>query len=941
MKNACRILLFLCLFPSLPLDAQDRGVEIRSTEKDLVVTEPGKIITAVFKVTNTGTEKQEFVLKPGLPHAWSLITRPFPFVLDTGRSDLQLVSFIVPQAALADKYPVTVSVQGTASPNLMDSLQAFVVVLPVTRLSVRVLDAPRFAVAGEEYLVSFVVANEGNVSHEVSLRFESTQGYPLFSDAGAITLGPRESRKVNVAVRTAGHITETVRSMLALHAEVSDNTGVKEACDSVVDVIPRAAGGEGIFHTLPATIGLQYVGDYAGEGMDAGFQTVVSGSGTLDEGGAEKVSFLFRGPDLFGRSGTGPKTFASHDEYRVNLLTEGYSLMAGDGTYTLSPLTSASFFGRGGGGSLNLSGFQLGSYHAKSRWFDAPESQTAFFARCALQDGIRFGLNYLYREEQNATMGMGSFESWIRPMEGVDVNFEYGCGGNGRDDAVAVSSAGMAGQMACYTTYIRAGPDYPGGYNDMDFFSTSISLPVLTGLMFSTGFRQEIKNLDLDLSKKTATLERFYQTGLNFLPGTGASLGFDLMMREYQDRFPDPSFDYTEYTGKVSVSQSFQFLNFLASAESGREYDRIGDGLSTVERYTLSASLRPEPNQSCGTYAFYDKDRDEQGKLVECLTLGLSGEYHTEGGFSLAVGYETRESVSGGGGDRSMYTALMSCTLFKTNRIFLQGRYIVNRDQGQEDQGAVAVAYTIPFGLPVSRKKSVGSVKGYLYDEETKKTLGNVILRLNGEITITDEDGEFSFGAVKPGACYLEVDSSRVGLDKIPAQKTPIQVMVEGGESSFVKVGVIRAASVRGRVVAERAGPRAGAVEANDGSYAVQGNGKGDAPGEQRKECPGEAYGLGNILVQLKGDTQTLNRVTDREGRFEFGELCPGKWTLTIDEETLPEYHTLKGGSQSFDLAPGDHRETTLEVGQVKRRILIIEEKEIGIQKGPAKSVRP
>jgi hypothetical protein len=91
----------------------------------------------------------------------------------------------------------------------------------------------------------------------------------------------------------------------------------------------------------------------------------------------------------------------------------------------------------------------------------------------------------------------------------------------------------------------------------------------------------------------------------------------------------------------------------------------------------------------------------------------------------------------------------------------------------------------------------------------------------------------------------------------------------------------------------------------------------------------GEPYGIANAVVELKSESETLYRIADNKGWFEFEELRPGKWTLNINEESLPEYHHMVDKNLVCELKPGECREVSIHVVQKKRHIQIVEEKEL------------
>mgnify|MGYP001571052628 CR=1 FL=1 len=55
-------------------------------------------------------------------------------------------------------------------------------------------------------------------------------------------------------------------------------------------------------------------------------------------------------------------------------------------------------------------------------------------------------------------------------------------------------------------------------------------------------------------------------------------------------------------------------------------------------------------------------------------------------------------------------------TFANNQRVSLRGRYTMDRERKQEKDLALVAEYSIPFGLPITRKTSTGSVTGYVYD---------------------------------------------------------------------------------------------------------------------------------------------------------------------------------------------------------------------------------
>ncbi len=944
MRSA--ILLLLLLLCCAVLDAHAREIEIQPTGETLIATEPGRIVTSAVKIANRGSSSQEFSLQVGLPENWVLITQGFPFVLDKGGSEVQLISFLVPRGARAVSYPVSYTVTGTKAPSLTDTSTIQVVVLPVTKLSISLKQTPRYVVAGDESQVTFVVVNESNVRQDVHAEVESPHPFPLIPDATDFTLEAGESRLLTIRARTDERIREALLHTVRLRVLIPGKKETEVEAESSVEIVPRMAGTQGRYHTLPTEMTARYVSNTLGDHRESGFQGQFSGNGTVDEHGEKQVSFLFKGPDLFKRSDSGATTYRARDEYRLNFWTEHYELQFGDQGYGLTPLTEVSLYGRGTGGRLTLENLQFGGYHVRTRWFDPEQDQTGLFTRYTLNRRMNIGLNYLLKDTLDGSSTITSITSRVNPIPATSVNLEYARSKSADtdDSAYALDVLGNQDLLAYSLNYIHAQPDYPGTYRDMDFLTAGLTIPLRERLRFSANYRRDKRNLELDPSKSSANLERVYQAGMNYRFDQGLNLGLDLRTRYFEDRLSEPQFDYSETTSRISLSKGMNRLNIYSSAQIGTVRDRLDNTRTTTENYALSAYLSPFTNQTYSGYVYYDKNRPEEGGLQTCRTIGASSAFRLGDSTRLDLHYESRNYRNSSTGKQDLYEMHIAQTLLKNHQVSFQGRYIANRRSLQENESAFMIEYTIPFNLPVGKDDRYGTVKGTLDNVETNEPIANALVRLNGISTITDKKGAFTFNMVKPGDYFIDIDSGSIGLDKISAQKTPIKISVHGGEVSTQKLGVTRTAALTGRVVAYRLeldpATRPDNTAVNSLSFIM------DPSGNRRIVAPGgearltEASGLPSIVVELRSGTESLCRITDRQGRFAFEELRPGTWTMVVEQANLPVNYAVAEKELSYVLAPGQTRDVVVRVTPLMRTVRIIEEKELAIEKPTAGGVK-
>jgi len=566
----------------------------------------------------------------------------------------------------------------------------------------------------------------------------------------------------------------------------------------------------------------------------------------------------------------------------------------------------------------------------KTRWLEPRTEDAAAYMDYSINDNYKVGLNYLRKLRDGKVSNITSFEGELKPFKNTEVDLEYalGPGGTKKDNAYLTRLYGRSKWLSYYLKLTHAGPDYPGYYSDLDYVSGGVRLPIDKHLRLNTSFRREKQNLDLDPSYYSAPLEKYYQLGAEYRLETDTTFSFDWLNRNRRDRLDSPQFDYKEDTFRFGIGQGFGKLTLHTSAELGKTKNKLENATSDMERYTASVYFRPTDRQSYSGYLYYDKDSDFTGENRRSTTIGLNARHKIANRTFFNLALQTNDYQGSAHGDRDNLDVGLSHIFTNGSKLSIVARHTRYKSSYREDDTALMVQWVIPLGLPACRKKSVGSVKGYIYDRETQRAIGNVILMLNGSAAVTDKKGNFTFPSVRPGIHYLSVDTASIGMNRIPTRKTPLELAVTGGEKTSVIIPVTRAASLVGQIIVYgyENGDKGTSLDekdrrTNEPYYVV---GKGGASGGDARLV--EDYGLANTIVELKNRSEIRRTVTDRQGRFEFEELRPGRWILKIYSDNLPEYHYLEKDTFELELKPGQRTEISAKVLPKKRHIRIIAE---------------
>lgn len=938
MKKA--FVSFLCFLPllfSLSF-AKDNGhgVEVRSTSSQLLEIEPGKIVTGSFLVSNRTEREEEFFEKLTLPAGWQeIVSEEFPLMLKPEERQLRVVAFLVPVTSPVGRHQISYSVQSQRDLSIADSDTIAVVVLPVIKSEILVEEKPEMVIAGEVYEVRLRLVNKGNSETDVRVKIKSTPDYPVSMKPSEIALKAGRSQILRVEVRTDEKLNKRLKNILEIEAEIEESgNGVVSVKQTVlVEIIPKVTGELNRYHRLPIQVAL--IG--AGQDGKGGLQAEFSGRGSLDEDRIRRVDFLFRAPDIQDRSRRGER-----DELRLSYHYEDLELHFGDRSFSLSPLTERLSYGRGAEANIRDGEFRLRAFYLRNRWGKPKIREVGTYLAYQFNDKLGLKGNFLSKNKKPTLSFKGydvkiySIQAEINLSEKIDLGLECGVSHDERegklsDLALRIDLDGRIFNQIRYSfEKTHAGPKYFGYYSDADYTSGTITFPIYRKLRGNFCYRTYKNNLDIDSTKGTANREKYYQSTISYsFPfGTYISLDYKDLIRE--DYVLPANYNYEEKALKLGLAQTFGKFSLRTHIERGKFKDRLlGTKNDNLERYSLYASFRPSCRQ---TYSLYTRIGHSSfiGSPKRTKRVGISAISHIKDNISFSLNYRRDKSGSEGSQNRSNIFSTLNYTLPNNHALVLRSQWS-KYEQKKKEEFSFFVMYTIPLRIPVSKKKSIGVLKGRAYDEEKpeRSAIPRVILTADGATAITDQNGEFVFPSLKPGTYYLRVDKRSIGLNRITTEKLPIMIEVRGGETAEIEIGVATSCRISGRVAvfALESDKKFGDQDStsSDSLFVV-----GSGEEEDIKEGDVErGSALGNILVEITDGKEVLRQLTDQKGRFYFEEIRPGTWTLKVYDYDLPAHHYLEKEEFHFELKPGEEKEVTVRVLPRLRPIQIIEEGEI------------
>jgi hypothetical protein len=915
----CCILVPCCSQPARALEnprpTGNPGITLVSSAPADVL--PGQVFNLSFLVTNTSAGDEELVEEVGIPDGFIALLPTGTISLGPSQSQASLISLKVSRGAPAGKHEITYSVSSRSAPGRKTSVICPVMVAPVSQLTMRAEEKPDTIIAGESFQVKVRISNEGNASVNALLKVDDGKDFQVKVEPGEVVLPPGSGTSIllNVSTRIGEKRLETLFLKLQAFDLKPKDEKILGSISIGVEKIPRAYGAVDLNRRVPARMTVRN----SGEGTGQWGQVEIAGFGSLDELGHRQIDFLLRTPDQKQKS-----LFSWRDEFHLDYLTDDFTVRAGDESSSLSFLTSYSSYGRGLALDFHPTRpTRFGFFHLTNRWDEPGQSQFGMYGGHDLNDRIKLKVNHFQEESES----LASLEMECVPSGHSSLNLEFArstiaSGSSPSDSAYRVQYQGRVGRKVRVTVEkIRAEPDYAGSVRDLDHVLGTLEFPLLSWIQGRARYSQVEQNLGFDRKRGAAMQESLRQVGANGqLPfGIVFSLDFDRLHR--YDRFRPKQFDSSETAFRAALGKGWERFDIRWETRHSRRTEAISAQETWNDSHNYFATFRPTRHFFYSVYGGFSKNQGNRGSFVlrDSDNLGMTLRWKPSTRLSLDCWY-LEYHHSGAGRNTSQGNFGLEYKLPGDASILFTARNTVSWS-AQTGPTYYELSYAIPIDIPVGKKTSMGNLSGKVIDAELagKPPIPNVVLIMGGTAAVTDRNGRFVFPAMACGTHFLTIERNSVGFNRLSSLKMPAEIIIRGGETSRIEIGMVKGAQVKGRFVSP---PADKSVSETKGELILIGD-------VQQILKKGPGLGLGNILVELSLDGETVRRVSDHGGEFLFDALKPGTWRYKVYEENLPENHSLKDLTGEIALGSGEIKEISFEVLPRQRRIQIVDEGEI------------
>ncbi len=813
------------------------------------------------------------------PKGWEATIGAQPFTLAPTEADSWIVGISIPARAAAGRYVIAI---GAKIGNITVAVDSAVVNVNESRaIAVAAVDRPLYVVSGDMYELGFRLYNRGNVSETIRLSATSSLLGIVKIDTSLVTLAGGESRPVRVAVSTRKSSRNDADDILELRAIPASDASLKETASARI-IIVRKPGSMAPMVTVPAVLRVR-----AGSTASGVSPYELVGGGRISNDRPEEMEFVFRGRTARN------SILGERSENRVEIRAPHYAARIGDNYYALSPLTGGGQTGLGGGLELKSSSLSSGIYFQKYRFLPGGQREHGAFLRFEPSGrllGSRISLNAVERMGGFLAGKIYSSAVTLHPIGDMLLDAELatsrGDSGNASGRMLRLNGSALGrfhydfGQMAGGALFLG-----PGRNAENDFANLSVDATSRLRLKGSVNVGNFRFGPDTMVSA-----QRFITSTVG---GTYAG-GFSLEYSEIGRRSSagSTSADRTQGVLRTRLERGTRVGNFWATAELGKRSDSLERG--AFHQMSFGASVMGGPASISLYTDLYDGGSMMRGPAGGTL-FGVNGSLALNRTNTLSLGGFTSRIHSAGAGRYTQFDSRLTHTLANGSSVTARYRFSAAPSSGVASTKLFYLEYGLPLRLPTGRLHIPGKVSGRVMDSETNRPVAGALVRVGSQAAVTDREGKVSFAGLTPGEYRVSLASETSLANAAVVGNPVVRIDSLRHDAPSFSLAVSRASKVKG-IVRQFAIARTAIADAADSLV--------------------ESGPLEGITVALIGSRDTLYRTTAVDGKFLFGEVPGGNWTMLVTDDAPVAFRYER---QSVQVTTSPGKEADVEFRLVPR----------------------
>ncbi|GEN74160.1 COG1470 family protein [Chryseobacterium lathyri] len=764
------------------------------------------------------------------------------------------------------------------------------------KLSLTSLNSPEFIRAGETIRASFLLKNNGNITERLILESKNA----VVDHDASITLAPNESKIINIYKITNAELGQNEFQNLNLSVYSPDNLKENQTTYVSVKVISVKPVEDDIYHRLPVSASLSFIGMKNMGIYNDGFQGEIYGKGSLDKENKNQIEFraVSHNPVEFN-------SFTQYEEYFVNYKRNNFFVHLGDKMYSASFLTEFARYGRGAEIRYDLKKISFGGFYNHPRFFRDIKDEFNIYSTFKIHKESEITAGYLYKIPRKEEINFGNIrlnsETHLPYTAGkfkISKNISFSGEAAYSKNEQLEGTAYMAQAQASFeklngnVMYMRASPEFAGYFTNTSTFNGNLQYNVSKKINVFANYVQDAKNFQRDTLFLAAPYRSFLQYGIQYKYLPTGLVTFYNGFQKYQDRLEPKQFDYYEQYFKVSIDQKVGMFQVNLQGQLGKTNNYLSGFNGNSSFYTTNISFE-KFRTSFNLYASYAITSRYQLQNQKQIYYGARIFSRFTDKTSLSLFYQNNYMPEEYFRDRNLFEVLFHQQVFPGSDIDLSGRYSLQRGELGNKDFVFSLRYTLRLNVPVEKTAEYTSLAGNISNLGVKKTEG-IKLMLGSHLSITDKEGNYLFKNIVPGDYFLEIDRSTTEINDIPDISLPASLHLINKENTF-NFGLTTASTIKGIILLSEDD------EKNKYSF-VQLQSKTEKKKRQ------------SIIIEVSDGEQTYRKIAFIGETFDFTYLRPGEWKVKLYRNGLDKRYKIAADSFQCSLKPSQTQNIAIHI---------------------------
>ncbi len=796
----------LSLFVSIVVFAQNNALEIRLVNNKEIELNPGSTFCVAVMLSNYTRSDQEFHLKIKAPDGWNQIMDYSAEEVSASTKKLKIFSFYAPDNAKVGDYNIYIEAYDNATHAKIGTAVVQVYIKPQYEIQSKVLDPPVFVFAGDTLSVRFLMQNSSNV--RVTLK--TTVVNNRISETRDLTMPPDASQVIRIFITTPKEIQTIQTQTVKISAAVMGAEKVNTLSSCTFKIIPSEKVKFDKYNKVPARISGMFATNNPNGTRNYGYLYNIEGGGQISPGTKKRIYFHFRGPNRQGNPVLGQT-----DVYTVKYSSPKSRVVAGDNSFSLTPLTEGNRLGRGVDYEHEFKNLMVGGFVNFPRFY--PNLKRVIAARGGYFSGDKFSLdlgvlNKTYRADSSNMLL--SVSGKIQPFKWNNIKFEYATGSSGgkMSKAYNINFKLHPKFFNLFVDYTRADPDFTGYVKNTEFVSSGISVALLRKLNLSANYNFNHSNMALDTMYSNAPYSQSMIFSLGYSFSTNTMINLSANKTTMEDMGTPKQFYYSDFMGQLSIMTRIKRIQVSMYSALGKttNYLKPQDGelaTKTTLNSNLTLEYRVNNHIDFSTFVSYLGGQQFINKNFKRYLYGGTLNAGIGKKFRMTLQYQNSFTVQELYKNRSLMGLAINYSVTKRDALSANMNYILQSNQISKKQMAASVVFTHLLDVPTTKRKDVGNLHGRIINDSVENIRG-LRVTLAGNVMYTDKNGEFDFQNVRVGTHYLFVDASNAGYDAIAARPGPYKIEIVPGTTLNFELKMTRAAQIKGKVEVQKAKTR-------------------------------------------------------------------------------------------------------------------------------------